>query len=153
MKGITVVLPGVASGPCLLHGALLPQGKLLRDELRACGVGFPAPSAHSLDNKRAERPTLATSRHMSTDLRILRLACQFSRAHLRQISRWLQTTVVLGVPVGSNDFIAKHVCPKLPHPVKRVGLLNSVIANFFLLQACFGACCCRCFSSSICCAR
>ena len=54
-------------------------------------LGFAAPSAHRLNNKRAERPAqAATSRQTCTNLRILRLACQFSGAHFRQISRRLQ---------------------------------------------------------------
>ena len=36
-------------------------------------------------------------------------------------------TLVLGVPVGSNDFTVKHVddvCAKLAHLAKRIGLLK-----------------------------
>ena len=52
-------------------------------------------------------------------------------------------TLVLGVPIGSNEFIAKHiddVCAELAHLAKRIGLLKSSIAKFLLLRACFGAC-------------
>ena len=67
----------------------VPQRVLLREELRQI-LGSAAPSTHRLHDTRAEGPTLATtSGHASTDLGILRLACQFPRAHLRQISRRL----------------------------------------------------------------
>ena len=52
-------------------------------------------------------------------------------------------TIVLGVPIGSDDFTAKFiddVCAKLAHLANRIGLLKSAIAKFLLLRACFGAC-------------
>ena len=52
-------------------------------------------------------------------------------------------TVVLGVPIGSDEFIATYledVCANLAHLAKRIGLLKSAIAKFLLLRACFGTC-------------
>ena len=50
---------------------------------------------------------------------------------------------MLGVPIGSDEFIATYledVCAKLAHLAKRIGLLKSAIAKFLLLRACFGTC-------------
>ena len=82
---------GSAHSPCLLHRALLPQGILLSDKLREVS-GFPAPSAHSLNNKWAERPTLAATIARSAALQSL--VCHRINSNEISVFCWQQYQVV-----------------------------------------------------------